>query len=290
MIVIARSYGQLGNRLFLYAHMIAAAEHYGVPLANPCFSEYAHLFPATASDLWCRYPRVAISGTTPSLRYRNVVAKSVNLFARSLHSLRLRKYPCEIVRLRGDESCDLNSQEFAQRLESNRHLLAMGWLFRSDVLFDDHAGKIRKHFRLHSHNQRNVDQAIHQARSSADVIIGVHIRHGDYAKFMNGKYYYSVEQYADVMRRIAGQLSGQRVTFLVCSNADLQPNSFQGLNIQLGPGNMIEDMYSFAQCDLIMGPPSTFSAWASFYGCVPLHVMNTAQDSPDISSLRRIAA
>ena len=34
MIVIARSYGQLGNRLFLYAHMIAAAREYGTSVAK----------------------------------------------------------------------------------------------------------------------------------------------------------------------------------------------------------------------------------------------------------------
>ncbi len=64
MIVIARSFGQLGNRLFLYGHFIAAAAEYGVTLANPCFAEYAHLFPSTANDLWCRYPVEPISGPT----------------------------------------------------------------------------------------------------------------------------------------------------------------------------------------------------------------------------------
>jgi hypothetical protein len=29
-------------------------------------------------------------------------------------------------------------------------------------------------------------------------------------------------------------------------------------------------MYALASCDYIVGPPSTFSLWASFYGQVPL--------------------
>jgi hypothetical protein len=32
-------------------------------------------------------------------------------------------------------------------------------------------------------------------------------------------------------------------------------------------------MYALAQCDLILGPPSTFSQWASFYGQRPLCIV-----------------
>jgi hypothetical protein len=32
----------------------------------------------------------------------------------------------------------------------------------------------------------------------------------------------------------------------------------------------VEDLYAFAGCDLLVGPPSTFTAWAAFYGEVPL--------------------
>ena len=84
MIVIARSYGQLGNQLILYGHFIAAAEEYGVPLANPCFSDYAHLFPSTAGDLWCRYPRQQDDTRIPSLRTRRWIAQGTYLAARGL--------------------------------------------------------------------------------------------------------------------------------------------------------------------------------------------------------------
>ena len=54
VIVIVRNFGQLGNRLLLSAHLIAAAREYGVTLVNPSFAEYAQYFPSTASD----WPRV----------------------------------------------------------------------------------------------------------------------------------------------------------------------------------------------------------------------------------------
>jgi hypothetical protein len=41
-----------------------------------------------------------------------------------------------------------------------------------------------------------------------------------------------------------------------------------------GPGHFIEDLYALASCDYIIGPPSTFSQWASFYGNVPRYMVN----------------
>jgi len=32
-------------------------------------------------------------------------------------------------------------------------------------------------------------------------------------------------------------------------------------------------MYGFARCDYLIGPPSTFTMWASFYGQVPLNII-----------------
>ncbi|WP_146598936.1 hypothetical protein [Novipirellula aureliae] len=58
MIVLTQKYGQLGNRLRLISHLIAAAEENQATLYCPAFSDYADLFPATAKDLWCRYPEL----------------------------------------------------------------------------------------------------------------------------------------------------------------------------------------------------------------------------------------
>ena len=41
-----------------------------------------------------------------------------------------------------------------------------------------------------------------------------------------------------------------------------------------GPGTEIGDLYSLAACDYIIGPPSTYTQWASFYGQVPRFVHN----------------
>lgn len=284
MIVIARSYGQLGNRLFLYGHFIAAAAEYGVKLANPCFAEYAHLFPATAHDPWCRYPVEPAAGRIPSLRSRQLLAKSVYLAARGLSLVGLGGGPIRVLRIKGDQSVDLGDHEFAATAWS-RHVLAQGWLFRSERLFQKHAAEVRKHFRIGQDHQARVDQLLSSLRDQADVVVGVHVRHGDYATFMDGKYFYTVTQYASMMQQIVEQLSPRRVAFLVSGNAVLNPRDFAGMRVRFGTGELIEDLYALAAVDLLIGPPSTFTGWASFYGDVPLQMLESADDPIDVSDL-----
>lgn len=283
MIVITKSYGQLGNRLFLYAHLIAAARHYGLRLANPCFAEYAHLFPATEDDLWCRYP-VQPEVSRPSRLCRRLLAKSAYLGSRLLGNIGLKEYPFSILRLRDvNAECDLLGDRFADAIHRGRPVLVDGWQFRNKSLLQQHAAAVREHFRIQPNSEHRIEELIASVRSQGDTVVGVHIRHGDYATYLNGRYYYPVARYVEAMQRVREQLSPHRVVFLVCSNAAVNPETFGDLNVVFGTGDLIEDLYGFARTDLLMGPPSTFTMWASFYGSVPLSVMRTADQEIDTS-------
>ena len=284
-IIIARSYGQLGNRLFLYAHFIAAAHEHGVSLSNPCFAEYAHLFPATEKDLWCRYPALKKDTLPPSTKHRAILSRVSYLAGRVLGVTGLMKSRYKVLRLRGTETCDLDGDDFRGLLQEGRKILADGWLFRSEQLLQKHADIIRQHFEIQPEHRNNVNQLIAKVRQSADVVVGVHIRHGDYANYLGGKYFYPVSDYAAAMRKIEAQFPAQRVAFLVCSNAKIHPNDFNGLNVNYGPGQIVEDMYTFAETDLLIGPPSTYTAWASFYGEVPLAFMQQADETINVGEI-----
>lgn len=286
MIVITRNYGQLGNRLLLQAHLLAAAREYGVPLVNPAFAEYAHLFRSTQHDLWCRFPRSSVSGSRPpGPLQRRVTYSAVYLGARLLSHLRLTRFPFSVIRLGRGQACDLASDAFAERVRKGRPVLVSGWLFRSESLLNKHAEAVREHFQLVGEHRRSVDATIRTIRRQADVVVGVHIRHGDYATWKGGRYFFSIEQYADVMRSIEAQLSGRKVAFLVCGNARLRHSDFGNLNVHFGPGHQVQDMYAFAETDLLVGPPSTFTAWASFYGRVPrLELQSADQPLEEVAS------
>ena len=270
MLVIGRSFGQLGNRLFLYAHLMAAAQEYGVSLANPCFAEYAHLFPSLQHDLWCRYPKVETASRPPSLLRRKVVAKSVYLASRLLGPVGATGVPYRVIRIRGDQRCDLAGESFAAAVRHSRLLVLQGWHFRSDDLLYRHAEPIRRHLRVQPIHQERVQRLIERIRRQAELVFGVHVRHGDYATYLNGRYFIPLSQYADAMRSIVAQFPGRAIGFLVCGNTPMSHEDFPGLPVHFGTGHLVEDMYSFAAADLLIGPPSTYTGWASFYGSVPL--------------------
>ena len=116
-----------------------------------------------------------------------------------------------------------------------------------------------------------------ETRKGADIIIGVHIRQGDYARWLGGKYYFSLEQYAQIIKNVQILFEDKKVKFLIISNNKDNSDYFKDSQYCFGSGHFIEDMYSLAACDYIIGPPSTFSGWASFYGDVLLYCI----ENPD---------
>lgn len=284
MMIIGRKVGRLGNRLFLHAHLLAAAEEYGVELWNPAFAEYASLFPNTEKDLWCRYPVKAGLSVAPSGWKRRLAVQSIYWSGSLANRLGCDLPGIKVLRLGAEEHCDLGADEFAT-LVSERHVLLQGWLFRSEHLLTKHAEKVRRYFEIDSETQSRVKSRMTTIRSQADIVVGVHIRHGDYATYLDGKYYYPASHYASMMRRIAEQLSPRRVSFLVCGNGELHERDFRGLTVSCKDHGLLEDLYSFAEVDFLVGPPSTFTGWASFYGNVPLYWLESEADLPDVSEV-----
>ena len=106
------------------------------------------------------------------------------------------------------------------------------------------------------------------ARESADRLVAVHMRLTDYAKFNGGAWFYPPADYRRWMEQTATLHSG-RTRFLLFSDAMPPAEAFEGLDWRRGPGHPVSDMTAMSLCDAILGPPSTFSQWASFMGRVP---------------------
>jgi hypothetical protein len=80
------------------------------------------------------------------------------------------------------------------------------------------------------------------------------------------------------MRQIASQFQNKKVAFLVCSNEPRNEAEFPGLKVGISAASPVQDLYALSECDYIIGPLSTFSQWASFYGNKPLHQLFGEQD------------
>jgi hypothetical protein len=129
--------------------------------------------------------------------------------------------------------------------------------------------RIRPLFRLRPEWQAKVD-SYRASLSPADITVGIHLRRGDYRTYLGGKYFYPLEVYEQCMRETVRLFPGKTLRFIVCSNEQAMPVAPAACALHAGPGHFIEDLYTLAACDYLIGPPSTFSQWASFYGSVPL--------------------
>jgi GT2 family glycosyltransferase len=286
MILIVNKPGQLGNMLLLYSHLIGRAIESNLIVANSAFDDYADLFPSTAGDLLCRFPPKASPIRCTRLR-RRLVYHLFHFIARVLSRLRV-KLPVvrEITLQEWDTEFNLGEPHFLASLKPRQLVLLRGWLFRDSDALLKHAEAVREFFRPLDRHQKNVAAVIERARKDADILVGVHVRHG-YLYFANARqYFYPTERYAEIMGEVAALFSGRRLAFLICSDWPQDPELFSGFRVTFGTNELIEDLYAFARCDYLVGPPSTFTGWASFYGNVPLNIINRVDQEQSIGDFQ----
>jgi len=67
------------------------------------------------------------------------------------------------------------------------------------------------------------------------------------------------------MNSVVRLFEGKKIKFLICSNIPQNPSLFDNFNCGFDRRHLIEDMYALAECDYVVGPPSSYTMWASFY-------------------------
>lgn len=276
-LIIAFRTGRLGNRLTLFANVIGFAAEHGYRVINPAFHTYAHLFENTRRDIYCRYPVTrrrslfdVVPGVAPVIRKTRILYQAVrhaSVFINHFPVLgrrvfTLREIPGQII--------GLDTPEVQSQMTGAKIVFIHGWRIRAPKSVRRHANLIRDYFRPIDTYESASRRAVERLRQTADVVVGVHVRLGDNWKWRGGRYYFPVSQYVIWMRELAGQFPGRKVSFLVCSDEPRTEAEFPGLSVGLGPGSVVDDLYALARCDYIMGPPSTYTQWASFYGNKPL--------------------
>ena len=275
---IGRRCGRLANRLIIFANFIALAEEQGDRVINYTFHSYSDLFEATRANVHCAYPvpqRKSWLDRIPGVgaairktrifyhftRYASVLIERFPIFGRKIVTL------CETE---GQFITYLDSPEVQEKIRPARMVFVYDWRFRAPNLVQKHGDKIRAYFRPLAEFETASRDVVEPLRRNADIVIGVHVRHGDYRGWKGGKYFYPVECYAAWMRELVTQFPGRKVSFLVCSDERRNAEEFPGLTVGFGTKSPVSDLFALSRCDYIIGTKSTFPQWASFYGGKPL--------------------
>ena len=149
-----------------------------------------------------------------------------------------------------------------------------GWYTMKDTRYIVQTkGELQHIFRPRKEITDKAEAMMASIRKEADMVIGIHIRHGDYKTFFDGRYYYTLEEFHQFMLRIQELYKDHRVAFFISSNEPFSTDIFKGCHCyRFGkePSGDILDLHTLSLCDRILGPWSTYSRWASFIGEVPL--------------------
>lgn len=284
VVIFADGGGRLGNQLNNHAHLMAWATEYAssVTVINLSFWTYTHLF-QNKSNGFSETQRFSRSvGTNKRIishelmnwisfgdahRWQKGLMLGRRYFAKA--------FPSSVIKVSHDQDFNLSSDSFYQVVCSRKVSVLFGHGPRNWSLLAKHQELIRNMLTFHPLFIRESSAQIARIRENTDILVGVHVRQGDYAAWRNGKYYFSLKEYQIGMKLVQEMFSGHNVHFLIASSSIADRTVFDGMNVTYSTSlekstHYIGDMYELSQCDLILGPPSTFSAWAAFLGQVPI--------------------
>ena len=262
MIVFTDKTGQLGNQLFEFSTFIANARQHNSKLINFYFNDYGHFFQGyTQKDplIVTRTGRATLDKILRNLLRAPFTLKLFTAFNRVLQGTG-------------------SAQDISTFNSTQKVFLKNGSWFTNFEQFYHHADFIKSYFSLLPEREKQISQHFNRIKKNYDVVIGLHIRRGDYATFLDGKYHYSDQIYAAKIREAIQVFPGKKVGELVCSNEIIDASHFPNIPLHKGLGHFIDDMYTLAKCDYILGPPSTYTMWASFYGSAPLYKIHEPEE------------
>ena len=259
MLIVCSKEGLLSNRLFHFSHLVSFAIENGETIWYPYIAEFAPLFCNLKSEILGKHGIVIYSSSI-----FNLILRIIGWLLRKIPE---NKYICS-----ADGGGDLDLSLFQRK--DRRLLFLSGWLLRDYASIRKHRELVKSIFQFDANTIDDCNAKLSLARRNNALLVGVHIRRGDYKEFQDGKFFFEVEIYREAIDqlRILFSSEGRDIAFIICTNDQGIHGSvlLNDSHIFHNRGSQLSDLCILSQCDYIIGPPSTFSAWASFYGAVPL--------------------
>lgn len=234
MILLTEPFGNHSNRLFQAIHIEAWCLENDIPFYNLCFNDMKPYYEIKS----------------------NCASKS--LFLLNKLSL-LRFFP--LVDL---EKCG------GKIVASDRTIRVKGWAYdESNILTEKYRPYFQKKYALREDiaNSNSFISNFNVLKQD-HVVVGIHVRRGDYKIWCDGKYYFDDNVYSKCIDRMKALLAGNKCVYIIFSNEDV---SLKGDEIITSKNDWYIDHYLMSRCDYLIGPPSTFTMWASYIGEVPLY-------------------
>ena len=284
--VIVRPFGDLGNRLYLFANFIAYAIEHDAIVLNPAFQPWRNIFAGTRPGALACYPPPPWPHFSGDLigRWFQDMTWSGEAIARS--SLSTRKWAS--ISIDGDECCNLDNPEFVQWALNKHVVFANGWKFLSSEYMRIHSHAIKGYFGRVTDKVSHSLSLFQTLRSDCTLVVGVMIRHGDYRNWEKGRYFFPTSTYIRWIHETKELFPNHKVGFLITGNDDIPPEGIEDIpNLFLSHRDP-ETRFLLSECDYIIAPVSTFAGWAAYVGKVPIFILSSEKATIRKEGFKRI--
>jgi hypothetical protein len=256
-------------------------EHRG-RLANQLWNLIAIAAFAEERDYWFRDLSGQLAKEFPAVagdRRRSVIVSRWSAVMRSsLRDSAVVRASDHVVYLppsRVSSPADALALERAERSDG-REIFFDGWPFKNPEGIARHRAALLDLLQPTRDTMSRVEGVIEALRRTSDLLVGVHLRQGDYKTWLGGKLALDARHTARAMREFLEwkELSERDAAFVICSDEPVDMTIFDGLKVTAGPGTAVADLICLSRCDWILGSNSTFGGFASWYGDKPFVIMN----------------
>lgn len=268
--------GELANQLWNYASIYAYGLEKNIPVRNPSFFEYHSFFKFL--------PMESLTTKCFSFFFRSARRRAhfINRIARLKYSL------ISWVILKLSENCIVTSQnkesnvfylppakDMGELKEVCGKVYFLGWLFRNPVGLEKFRSEIIKNFEPNELTVKKIGDIINPLKERFKNIIGVHIRQADYKIFKGGKYFINQVRVRQILEEYAQEnfLNKEEILFVIASDGPIEKEIFSNLNTYISHENAVADLFLLSKTSVIIGSDSSFGGFASYYGNIPLIIM-----------------
>ena len=283
MLILSKGQGQLANKLYFFSRFIPIANQSGRIIYNPIFNNELKYFSYFNSASFCLYPIQIPKNKIYKFVYGSYLFILYKLLA---FCKRIRFYNSPLHSIINIGKSEIDDEVLLQMLRKKKYFFYFGWPAHSKNTLLNNKEIILRTFTFNDEYKIASEKIINKFRNNIDIIIGVHIRQGDYKEFRGGEFYFNKEIYVRKMNEIKAKFQNKKVLFIVCSDETQDFSDINYLKIFNSHNNKIIDLLLLSKCDYIIGPPSTFSAWASFYGQVPLYHIHDPNEEIDFEKFK----
>lgn len=255
MLILFKSYGDHSNRLFQNVRIETFCIKHNITLINPTFGDLSKYY----------------NNPVNSNHYGISKILSNKIFALILIKLKI-----------------FNAITFTNKKNINvllknpsKDFYAHDWQYKVDYFTEEYQDLMIEKYSLkeiyYKDNPLYLDLLnINRLKTS---IIGIHIRKGDYKTWKDGKYYFEDETYLSFMENMEKEIlkkENKKCLFIIFSN--VKTSFEESENIQISNNTWYIDHFIMGKCDYLIGPPSTFTMWASYIGKTKyLHMESSSQ-------------